>query len=141
FPTYRAFQATKRGPQNAFVSKLSASGPSFIYSTYLGGSGHDNGDAIAADATGNAYLTGYTDSSDFPLAHPIQPRKVAYADVFISVLKANGSGLLFSTYLGGSRGGDQGNGIAVDSSGNIYVAFYTESSRFPVKNADQGTYG
>ncbi len=85
-------------------------------------------------------MTGYSDSSDFPLVNPIQ-KKIAFADVFISELKANGSALLFSTYFGGSEYDDQGNGIAVDSAGNLYVAGYTQSRQFPTKNAFQAQFG
>jgi hypothetical protein len=141
FPTFNPLQGTKRGPQNAFVTKLSASGAAFVYSTYLGGSGHDTGYGIAADSAGRAYLTGYTDSANFPIARPIQATKVAFADVFISTLKPDGSALLFSTYLGGSPYDDQGNGIAADGTGNLYVAGYTQSTRFPTKNAFQPTFG
>jgi Beta-propeller repeat len=141
FPTKNPLQPTNHGHLNAFVSKLNASGSALIYSTYLGGKGHDIAYGIALDSKGNAYLTGYTDSANFPVVNALQPTRIAFADVFISELNANGSALNFSTYLGGSSYDDQGNSIAVDSTGNIYVAGYTQSKKFPTKNPFQGTFG
>ncbi len=141
FPTKNAFQGSKHGPENAFVSKINASGSALVYSTYLGGSGHDIGYGIAVDGSGRAYITGYTDSKNFPVVNAIQPTKVAFADVIISEFNASGSALIFSTYLGGSSYDDQGNSIAVDSAGNMYVTGYTQSTKFPTKNPLQATFG
>jgi hypothetical protein len=141
FPTANALQGSRLGPQNAFVTKLSADGATLIYSTYLGGSGHDTGYGIAVSTAGQASVTGYTDSSNFPVVNPIQATKVAFADVFVSTVAANGSALTFSTYLGGSPYDDQGNGIAVDRNSNLYVAGYTQSTHFPTKNPIQASFG
>ena len=130
-----------KGAYTVFVSKLNASGNAFIYSTYLGGSGGDIGYGIAVDSAGDAYITGYTDSKNFPLMNPLQPKKVAFADVFVSEFNASGSALIFSTYLGGSSYDDQGNSIAVDSAGSIYLTGYTQSKHFPTVNALQKKFG
>ena len=112
-----------------------------IYSTYLGGSGGESGSGIAVDSAGNAYVTGYTQSTDFPTKNPLQP---AYAggtdDVFVAKINPTGSALVYSTYLGGS-GDDLGSAVAVDSAGNAYVTGVTQSSDFPTKNPLQATNG
>ena len=78
---------------------------------------------------------------DFPLMNPLQPKKRAFADVFVSEFNASGSALVFSTYLGGSSYDDQGNSIAVDSTGSMYLTGYTQSKRFPIANALQKKFG
>lgn len=109
--------------------------PILSYSTYLGGSGSDRGNAIAVDSGGNAYITGSTYSANFPLtAGPLQNAKGGPAltdDVFVSKLNAEGTALVYSTYLGGTNS-DAGNGIAVDTGGNAYVTGTTDSINFPV---------
>jgi hypothetical protein len=153
FPTVNALQSTLgSGAQaNAFVSKINASGSAFVYSTYLGGGGVDNfdvGTGIAADASGNAYVTGWTRSSSFPTANALQPTlKGLIQNAFVTKINANGSAFVYSTYLGGTNlsddtpkdPGDQGNGIAADSSGNAYVAGQTSSADFPTANPLQST--
>jgi len=85
------------------------------------------------DATGNAYVTGSTRSTDFPTANTLQPSLGGGQDAFVAKLNPTGSALLYSTYLGGS-GQDSGQGIAVDTSGNAYVTGYTGSTNFPTAN-------
>jgi hypothetical protein len=140
FPvTPDAFQTTLSGQENAFVTKLNAAGSALPYSTYLGGSGDDHGGGIGLDASGNAYVTGYTSSSDFPTTlGAFQTTFGGYIDVFVSKLNATGSALLYSTYLGGA-GADVGSGIAVDSAGNAYVTGETPSSNFPTTPGAFGT--
>ena len=104
--------------------------PVFIYSTFLGGTGDDTGRGIEVDAQGNAYLTGSTFAADFPLASPIQPTRDSANDAFVTKLNSSGSGLVYSTYLGGN-GSDVGNAITVDSQGNAYVVGFTASGSFP----------
>jgi hypothetical protein len=143
FPTVHPLPAPNnalRGPRDAFVSKLSfdsvTSTLSLAYSTYLGGSGRDQGGAIAVDTSGNAYVTGTTESPDFPTVHPLPPPNNALrgTDAFVSKLSFDTAtstlALAYSTYLGGS-GIDEGFGIAVDSSGNAYVTGTTFSPDFP----------
>jgi hypothetical protein len=101
-----------------------------IYSTYLGGSGGDDGFAITVDGAGNAYVTGDTNSTDFPTLNPLQPYGGSY-DIFVTKLNPAGTALVYSTYLGGSDL-DGGVGIAVDSAGNAYIAGETLSADFPV---------
>jgi hypothetical protein len=136
FPLARPFQATYAGGRDVFVTKLNASG-GLVYSTYLGGSSLDAGWGIAVDSSGNAYVTGWTESNDFPLARPFQATYAGYFDVFVTKLNASG-GLVYSTYLGGSSG-DSGEGIAVDSSGNAYVTGWTDSNDFPTARPLQAT--
>jgi len=137
FPTANAFQPALAGPgqfnSDAFVTKFTPDG-ALTYSTYLGGSsGSDGGFGIAADASGNAYITGVTSSSNFPTQNPIQGTIGGNfnTDVFVTKLNPQGSALVYSTYLAGN-GADTGRGIAVDSANNAYVTGSTTSVDFPV---------
>jgi hypothetical protein len=142
FPTKSAFQGTSGGGGlDAFVFELSPSGGSFNYSTYLGGSGADVALGIALDSSGNAYVTGSTESTNFPLASALQRTYGTNTDAFVTKLNPAGSALVYSTYLGGS-GSDVGGSIAVDFVGNAYVAGFTASTDFPTTGgAKQTTYG
>jgi hypothetical protein len=121
-----------KGTQDAFVAKFGPTG-ALIYSTYLGGSGSDEtGDSIAVDSSGQAYVAGSTDSSDFPVARAFQSvRPAAGPSIFVTKLAASGSALSYSTYLGAPEDGSAGFrdmrafGIAVDGAGNAYVGGYT----------------
>ena len=115
--------------------------PTLVYSTYLGGSNLDDCWGIAVDSSGNAYVTGHTYSTDFPTtAGAFQTTFNGSIDAFVTKLNSSGTGLLYSTYLGGSDV-DFGYGIAVDTSGNAYVAGETRSSEFPTTaGAFQTTY-
>ena len=118
------------GGADAFVAKLSPTS-GLLYSTYLGGSGGDTANGIAVDAAGDAYVTGQTESRNFPVAGtPLQPASGGGTHAFVAKLRPT-SGLLYSTYLGGS-GGDTATGIAVDAAGDAYVTGWTVSSDFPV---------
>ncbi len=140
FPTMNPLQATNGGSQDAFVAQINPSGSALVYSTYLGGSGGDVGTGIAVDSSGDAYITGYTGSTNFPTMNPLQPTYGGDSDAFVSEINPTGSALLYSTYLGGS-GGDYGHGIAVDGSGNAYVTGATTSTDFPTKNPLQPSNG
>jgi hypothetical protein len=142
FPTTPgAYQTTTCSPcEEAFVTKLNADGSTLVYSTYLGGSRDGSAYGIAVDATGNAYVTGGTTSTDFPLINPIQSTIGGGYDAFVTKINAVGTALAYSTYLGGS-GFDEGFGIAVDTTGNAYVLGETGSTNFPVANAIQSTFG
>jgi YD repeat-containing protein len=141
FPTANALYSTFRGgPTDAFVTKLSADGSTLLYSTYLGGnsgggSGADVGYGIAVDADGNAYVTGNTQSQDFPTFHPLQDHlgRINGSNAFLTKFNARGSALLYSSYLGGT-GFDVGLAVAVDSMRRAYVTGYTTSSDFPTRN-------
>ena len=120
FPiTVNAFQDVKNGIQDAFVLKLDPSG-SLVFSTFLGGSGQEDAKGIAVDATGSAYVTGWTLSTDFPLLDSLQPQFAAFREVFVTKLNPSGSALVYSSYFVG-RSRDEGAAIAVDSTGNAYV--------------------
>jgi len=131
-------QTTRRGPSDAFVTKLQADGANLIYSTFLGGSGGDGGNSIAVNAAGHAFVTGATESSNFPVKNAIDATYNGHVDAFVTKLWATGGGLHFSTYLGGSTGPsstdpgvDSGSSIRLDASDNSYVTGYTRSSNFP----------
>jgi hypothetical protein len=123
------------------VTKLNSTGSALVYSTYLGGSASDDAQAVAVDASGNAYVTGYTYSTDFPTANAFQPQNQTNghdANAFVSKFNAAGSALTYSTYLGGSTN-DQATGIAVDGAGNAYIAGFAYSSDFPTVDPLQAT--
>ncbi len=113
--------------------------PVLSYSTYLGGGSGDQANGIAVDGSGNAYVTGYTSSLNFPVFNALQPARSGIQDAFVSKLDAAGTSLIYSTYLGGT-GLDSGVGIAVDGSGNAYVTGVTQGS-FPLLDAVQSVYG
>ncbi len=142
FPvTPGAFQTTCSCSKSndAFVTELNPAGSALVYSTYLGGSGADVGYAIALDSSGNAYVTGYTQSTNFPTTHgAFQTLLAANTGAFATKLNSTGSALLYSTYLGGSTKATTvaceacGTSIVADSSGNAYVVGLTAESNFPV---------
>jgi hypothetical protein len=135
----------------AFISKLSPDGSALVYSTYLGGTGGDQAFGIALDAGGSAYITGITASTDFPITcgayQTVFPSKTAAPVAFVARLSATGNALVYSTYLGRSGNqtsttqGDIAQAIAVDLSGNAYIAGYTWSPDFPTtEKAFQTTF-
>jgi hypothetical protein len=107
--------------------------------TYLGGTGADDGRAVAVDSSGNTYIAGDTESTDFPVTAPFQSSLNGTQDAFIAELNPSGSQVLFATYLGGSTT-SIATGIGVDATGNIYVAGNTRSPDFPIKNAANPTF-
>lgn len=143
FPLLNPAQAAKGGSFDAFIARISSSGTK-LYATYLGGSGDDRATGVAVNSSGNAYVTGYTASTNFPTAIPFQLANGGGTDAFVAKLNSSGNGLLYSTYLGGSANEDftstttfSGN-IAVDSAGNTYVTGYTASSNYPTAMPFQG---
>ena len=139
FPTKNALHGSNAGGFDVFVTELSASGSSLVYSTYIGGSSDDSGNAIAVDASGDAFVAGGTDSSDFPTKGAFQSTfGGGGVDAFVLELGPGGSVLLYSTFLGGT-GSEAVSGIALDSGGNAYVAGYTTSTNFPPMNPIQST--
>jgi hypothetical protein len=122
---------------DGFVLKLSPAGSSFGYSTYLGGQSEDAATAIAVDSAGNAFVAGYSGSPDFPVTADATQRNRAgtNTDAFVSMLNPAGSGLVYSSYLGGTgniSGGDRAFGIALDSTGSAWIVGQTDSPDFPV---------
>lgn len=130
FPTLSAFQTTfGGGASDGFVLKVNTSG-TLVYSTYLGGSNSDTANAIAVDGSGNAYVVGETHSTNFPTVSPIQGTNTSGDSAFVTKVNSSGATLAYSTYLGGSNQ-NLGTGVALDNSGNAYVAGVTVSSDFP----------
>ncbi|MCX6636456.1 MAG: SBBP repeat-containing protein [Acidobacteria bacterium] len=129
FPRVSAAQATFGGATDAFASKLNASGSALVYSTYLGGSSNDTASGIAVDGSGNAYIAGQTQSSNFPVRSAYQTNKAGSGDAFVVKLSAAGA-FIFSTYLGG-KSVDSAKAIALDASSNIYLTGSTYSIDFP----------
>jgi len=125
------------GYRDAFITKINADGSALVYSGFLGGSDQEEAHGITIDVDGNAYVTGFTASADFPVANCGWAGCTAvngYSDAFITKVNAAGSALVYSGFLGGSGlgGAEEGHGIAVDSAGNAYVTGYTSSADFPV---------
>jgi hypothetical protein len=140
FPGVNAAQVTLAGSNDMFVVRLDPSGRETLYSTLWGGTTHDDaGFAVAADAAGNAYVTGVTGSVDFPAVDPVQPAFGGEADAFVVKLTPSGE-VANATTLGGS-GADSGLGIAVDATGAVYITGRTGSSDFPTRNALQQLFG
>jgi hypothetical protein len=150
FPTRNAYQASKKGGYDAFLTKLNPAGSALLYSTYLGSS-DDFGDdeecfGLAVDSVGNAYLTGQTSSTSFPTTAKAYRRQLSSTfqeDAFVTKFLTTAVGaasLVYSTYLGGEHE-DVGNRIAADSAGNAYVTGTTGSDNFPTKNGFQSLFG
>lgn len=138
FPLENAYDSTYNGGGTAsydiFVCKVSPFGDSLIYSTYLGGAGDDRGYAIRTTDAGSAYLTGRSNSTDFPTVSALQPVNAGDNDIVIVKLDASGQALEYSTYFGGT-GSDAAGGIEVDAAGSVYLVGNTESADFPVAGA------
>jgi len=137
FPvTSGAFQTAKETSlsiDGGFVTKLSPSGSALVYSTYLGVSGETFEEAIAVDAAGHAFVTGWAYSVDFPVTSGAFQQVANGTNAgFVTEFNTTGSGLVYSTYLGGSSGGDVPGAIAVDSLDDAYIAGYATSTDFPV---------
>ena len=140
------------GVRHAFVAKLDATGSNLVYADYLGGNGQDYGYALTLDELDDVYVTGRTDSNDFPVVNPFQGTYPGgWFNAFLTKISPNGSSLLYSTYLGGN-GFETPSSIAVDNTGDMVVGGTTTSTNFPVANAYQsvvnpnqggvyGTYG
>ncbi|MGA9350854.1 MAG: SBBP repeat-containing protein [Anaerolineae bacterium] len=128
---------------DAFVAKVKADGTGLVYCGYIGGDNYDSGRGIAVDGAGHAYVTGYTSSTEatFPVTVGPDLTHNGVADAFVAKVEADGTGLVYCGYIGGS-GDDYGLGIAVDGAGNAYVTGYTESDEatFPVAVGPDLTY-
>ncbi|TAM81965.1 MAG: choice-of-anchor D domain-containing protein [Acidobacteria bacterium] len=130
FPTVTPLQALNAGSSDAFVAKVDFTGTKLLYSTYLGGSKADVGQSIKVDGSGNAYVAGYTFSTDYPVMRPVQGSNAGTVNAFVTELNPAGSAITFSTYLGGT-GDDRAFGLALDATGNIYIAGGSQSTNFP----------
>jgi hypothetical protein len=142
FPVVNPAQAAFAGLYDAFVSKISPDGTALVYSTYVGGFQGDQAYGIAVDASGAAYVTGVTDSVDFPTVNALQPqrgepREFLTEDAFVVKIAPEGGAMIYSTFLGGSAsvpgesGNDRGYAIAVDATGSAHVAGLTTTRDFP----------
>ncbi len=145
FPTAGASRTNYNGGRDAFVSKLNPGGSAFVYSIYLGGTNADNGESIVADAAGNAYVTGFTGSTNFPNTNAVQQflnnpatgatnHILGANDVFITKINPDGSGLVYSTFLGGARD-DIGFRLTLDAETNVFVTGSAVSTDFPISPA------
>jgi hypothetical protein len=140
FPVVNAAQPSPGDQGDAFVARVSPSGSSLVWSTYLGGSYAESGRSIAVDPAGSAYVTGFTGSPDFPTRNPLKSTinllvDFYPSDAFVTKLGRSGT-LVYSTYLGGSHV-DLGEGIAVDAQGRASVTGFTQSTDFPLRDAFQ----
>lgn len=144
FPVLGAAQGSSGGEDDVFVFKLDPSqsgAASLLYSTYLGGLYDDNGNGIAVDDSGVVYITGLTESDNFPVINAYQSVSGGSEEGFVAKLDTTLSGaasLLYSSYLGGAAQ-ESGDGVAVDASGMVYVVGRTESSAFPTVDGFQGS--
>lgn len=142
FTTAGAYDRIQNGSADVFVAKFNPGGGSLVYSTWVGGSDYETAQGLAVDGSGNAYVTGYTYSTNFPTVGGFKPTISGSIDAFVFRLNTTGTTLAGSSYLGGANGigNDEGRDVAVDATGNIYVVGWTLSSNFPVVNALDPTY-
>jgi len=140
FPTVMPIQAASAGGFDVFISKINSAGSALSYSTYLGGSGTDIGQAITVDGSNRAHVAGYTLSTNFPKVNQFQNELTltGHADAFISRVNSLGTALTYSTYLGGTKA-EYASDIAVASNGTMYVVGQTYSTNFPIAGAYQST--
>jgi len=130
FPVVGAFQPLFGGSTDAFITKFGVNGNVLVWSSFFGGSSDEYLNGMVIDGAGNAYITGYTYSTDLPLVSPLYQSNAGGADVFAARVNSTGSTLSWSTYIGGYNY-DYGNGIAVSSAGHVYIAGETNSLNFP----------
>lgn len=139
FPLVTPFQSVNGGI-DAFVTKVASGFGGLTYSSYLGGASDDAGTGIVVDAAGNAYVSGYTKSTNFPTVVPFQPTLEGNFDGFVAKVNAAGSGKVYASYLGGDLE-DRAFGIAVDATGSATVTGQTRSLNFPVVSPSQAANG
>ncbi len=131
-------QPNNNGNEDAFVAKLNPNGTGLTYFTFLGGSGLDEGIGIAVDSLGNAYVAGQTGSAGLATPGAAQTASAGGTKGFVAKLNPAGAAFEYLTYIGGTRS-DYLNAMALDASGNVYVAGRTESVNFPLVSALQST--
>jgi hypothetical protein len=161
FPVQNALSSALAGASDAFVAKLNPAGSALVYSTYLGGSGNERGLGIAVDSGGRAYVTGWTNSTNFPVTPNAFQRTIGYPDpavsnAFITKIDAAGDAIVYSSYLGGKwclrpgvgqcfgifdhdEGIDAGTAVAVDAAGYAHIGGYVTSTLFPLVDSIQST--
>jgi len=145
FPVAVGPDLTYNGGGDAFVAKINSAGTALIYCGYIGGSGDDGGEGLAVDGSGNAYVTGSTESTQATFPVIVGPADLTYnggySDAFVAKVNSTGTALFFCGYIGGSDD-DRGYSLAVDGSGNAYITGTTEStqSTFPVTVGPDLTY-
>ena len=133
FPTKNGYDNSYNKKQDVFVTKLSSSGDSIEYSSFIGGNENEMANNIRIDEEGYIYLIGFTTSDNFPLINPIQNQNNGKKDVFIMKLNPSGTKIIFSTLIGGSDI-DIAWGLAIDDNGSVYVTGRTKSKDFPLAN-------
>jgi len=139
FPTVGPLQPSRAGPDDFFISKLSPSGATLVYSTYLGGSSSEQSTGIAVDPAGHAYVTGVTQSGDFPTVNAIQGSfGGGIVDAVLAKLSPSGASLVYATYLGGGSN-DDGLGVAAAADGTAYLVGGTRSANFPLLDPIQSS--
>lgn len=138
FPvTVGVAQTALAGQTDVFLTKLDASGTVALYSTFLGGTGPETSRGFAIDILGNAFVTGATNSPDFPVtADAVQTRYAGGEDVFVTKVNSTGAAVLYSTFLGGG-GNDRARNLALDALGDVYIVGFSSSIDFPTQNAFQ----
>lgn len=141
--TSGAFDSIFSGSNEAFLSKLNAAGSALVYSTYLGGSNVEYGRSVAVDPLGDAGVTGYTKSANWPITNDAYDRAHnGDQDIFLTMVNPTGKGLLYSTYVGGSGADRTSGGLAQDVYGNVFIIGSTGSTNFPkTSGAYDRTYG
>ena len=140
FPLQDPFQDSVAGDLDAVVVKLNSAGDELVYATYLGGSANEGGHGIGVDATGSAYITGTTSSTDFPLMNPLQEAHGGDTDGFVTKLSPEGNALIYSTFYGGTSG-EGPCALALDSAGNAYITGSTDGGTLPLVNPFQSQAG
>ena len=140
--TSGSYQTTKNSADDIFITKLNSTGNSLLYSTFIGGSLSEEGNDIVIDGSGNAYITGYASSTNYPTTTGAYQTAFGgaffFGDVIVTKLNSTGTALVYSTYIGGSDD-DFGLGIAIDASNNVYIVGYSYSGNYDLQNPFQST--
>lgn len=140
FPIINAFDNSYNGNDEIFISKISPNGSNLIFSTFFGGTNNELGSDIILDSMSDYYLTGDTQSINFPISSGAYDTNKSYTDIFVSKMNTSGNSLVFSTFIGGSDK-DVGNCLDIDSNNNIYVVGFTESLNYPTQNPLYNSHG
>jgi len=139
FPVTVGPDLTHNGGGDAFIAKVNVAGTALVYAGFLGGSSGDQGAGIVVDGAGNAYVSGWTESTDFPVVVGPDLTYNGGGDGFVAKVNAAGTSLVYAGFLGGS-GSDSGSGVVVDNAGNAYIKGATNSTDFPTTGGPDLTY-